>query len=59
LSRKPVINEEDYNFLLEKAKEHGYDVSKLKRTQQSESIPEPDEAPNDKGIWWIKSLFGK
>jgi apolipoprotein D and lipocalin family protein len=59
LSRKPVIDEEDYNLLLEKAKENGYDVSKLKRTQQSESIPEADEAANDKGIWWIKSLFGK
>lgn len=53
------MDEEDYNFLLEKAKEQGYDVSKLKRTVQSESAPEADEAPADKGIWWIKSLFGK
>ncbi|KAJ3705471.1 hypothetical protein LUZ61_009176 [Rhynchospora tenuis] len=59
LSRTPVIDDEVYNHLVEKAKEQGYDVSKLKKTPQSESPPESEETPNDKGVWWIKSLFGK
>ncbi|KAM0939129.1 putative zeaxanthin epoxidase [Dioscorea sansibarensis] len=60
LSRKTHIDEEVYNQLVEKAKEEGYDVSKLHKTPQADSPPESETGPNDtKGIWWIKSLFGK
>lgn len=45
---------------MEKAKEQGYDVSKLRRTTHTDPPPEGDEGPKDtKGIWWIKSIFGK
>ncbi|XP_004287111.1 PREDICTED: apolipoprotein D [Fragaria vesca subsp. vesca] len=58
LSRKPHLDEEIYNQLVQKAKDEEYDVSKLQKTPQSESPPE--DAPVDtKGIWWIKSLLGK
>lgn len=60
LSRQSHIDEEIYNQLLEKAKEEGYDVSKIHRTTHSANPPESDDAPKDtKGIWWIKSIFGK
>lgn len=58
MCRKPVMEEEVYDMMVERAKGEGYDVSKLKRTTQSESPPE--EAEKDtKGIWWIKSIFGR
>lgn len=54
------MDEEIYNQLVEKAKEVGYDVSKLHKTPHSDAPPSADEGPKDtKGIWWIKSLFGK
>lgn len=55
------MDDEIYNQLVERAKEVGYDVSKLHKTPQSDPPPEGEgEGPNDtKGIWWIKSLFGK
>ncbi|KAL8502544.1 hypothetical protein ACS0TY_021616 [Phlomoides rotata] len=64
LSRQSHIDEEVYNELVEKAKEEGYDVSKLRRTAHSDTPPPPppegDGSKEDtKGIWWIKSLFGK
>ncbi|EYU31782.1 hypothetical protein ABFS82_11G035300 [Erythranthe guttata] len=60
LSRQPRLDEEIYNQLLEKAKEEGYDVSKLQKTAQSETPPESESAPKDtKGVWWIKSILGK
>ncbi|KAL4319873.1 hypothetical protein GQ457_18G002750 [Hibiscus cannabinus] len=60
LCRQTQLDDETYNFLMEKAKEFGYDVSKLHKTPQSDSPPEGDNTPKDtKGIWWIKSLFGK
>ncbi|KAJ0984859.1 hypothetical protein J5N97_003215 [Dioscorea zingiberensis] len=60
LSRKTQIDEEVYNQLVEKAKEEGYDVSKLHKTPQADPPPESETGPKDtKGIWWIKSLFGK
>ncbi|KAK4858371.1 hypothetical protein QYF36_015385 [Acer negundo] len=60
LSRKPHLDEEIYNQLVEKAMSEGYDVSKLHKTPQSNSPPEVESAPQDtKGIWWIKSIFGK
>lgn len=47
-------------MLIEKAKEVGYDVSKLHKTPQSDPPPEGDDSPQDtKGIWWLKSIFGK
>ncbi|KAI4376741.1 hypothetical protein MLD38_014468 [Melastoma candidum] len=59
LSRQPRLDEEMYNFLVQKAVEDGYDVSKLHKTPQSENPP-PDGGPADtKGMWWIKSLLGK
>ncbi|OMO90922.1 hypothetical protein COLO4_18771 [Corchorus olitorius] len=60
LSRMTHIDEEIYNQLVEKAKEEGYDVSKLHKTPQSDPPPEGEDTPKDtKGIWWIKSIFGK
>jgi len=54
------LDEEIYNELVERAKEEGYDVSKLHKTPQSDPPPESEVVPPDtKGIWWIKSLFGK
>ncbi|XP_057767139.1 temperature-induced lipocalin-1 [Salvia miltiorrhiza] len=60
LSRQAHIDEDVYNRLVEKAKEQGYDVSKLHKTPHSDSPPEADTSPKDtKGLWWIKSIFGK
>ncbi|KAF4349247.1 hypothetical protein G4B88_007844 [Cannabis sativa] len=60
LARRTHIDDEIYNQLVEKAKEEGYDVTKLHKTPQSDPPPEGEEGPKDtKGIWWIKSLFGK
>lgn len=61
LCRQPHLDDEIYNKLLDKAKEEGYDVSKLRKTPQSDSTPEgDDDTPKDtKGIWWIKSIFGR
>lgn len=54
------MDDEIYNKLVEKAKEEGYDVSKLKRTTHTDPPPEGEDAPVDtKGIWWLKSIFGK
>ncbi|XP_057537895.1 temperature-induced lipocalin-1 [Amaranthus tricolor] len=60
LSRSPVLDEEIYKQLLEKAKEEGYDINKLHKTPQADPPPEDEDAPKDtKGIWWIKSIFGR
>ncbi|MCE7766625.1 hypothetical protein GQL56_28775, partial [Pseudomonas putida] len=40
LCRKTHLDEEKYNMLIEKAKEVGYDVSKLRKTPQSDPPPE-------------------
>jgi apolipoprotein D and lipocalin family protein len=54
------IKDEVYEQLPEKAKEEGYDVSKLHKTPQSNPPLESDTAPTDtKGGWWFKSLFSK
>ena len=54
------MDEEIYKELVEKAKEEGYDVSKLQKTPQSDPPEEAEEvAPDTKGIWWIKSILGK
>ncbi|KAJ9548486.1 hypothetical protein OSB04_021029 [Centaurea solstitialis] len=59
LCRQNHLDEEIYNQLVRKAEEEGYDVSKLKKTTQTDPPPETDSAPTDtKGIWWIKSIFG-
>ncbi|KAJ7955606.1 Temperature-induced lipocalin [Quillaja saponaria] len=60
LSRKPHLDDEIYNQLIEKARDVGYDVGKLHKTSQSETPPEGEEGPKDtKGVWWIKSIMGK
>ena len=60
LCRQNSLDDEIYNQLVEKAKEEGYDVSKLHKTQHTNPPPENDDAPKDtKGIWWIKSILGK
>ncbi|XP_075475163.1 temperature-induced lipocalin-1-like [Primulina tabacum] len=60
LCRQSSLDEETYNLLVEKANEEGYDVSKLHKTTHSDNPPESEEGPKDtKGIWWIKSIFGK
>ncbi|EEF38844.1 temperature-induced lipocalin-1 [Ricinus communis] len=60
LCRRTHLDDEIYNQLVEKAKEEGYDVSKLHKTQQSDPPPEGEEGPKDtKGIWWIKSILGR
>eukprot|EP01018_Ginkgo_biloba_P005977 Gb_06015 [translate_table: standard] len=57
LSRQPQLEEAIYNHLLEKAQQQGYDVSRLQKTTHTD-VPE-DEAPKDKGVWWLKALLGK
>ncbi|WOH01127.1 hypothetical protein DCAR_0520508 [Daucus carota subsp. sativus] len=60
LCRQPHLDEGIYNMLVEKAKEEGYDVSKLHKTAHTDPPPESQVAPDDtKGIWWFKSLLGK
>ena len=60
LCRQTSLDEKIFNELVQRAKEKGYDVSKLQKTPQTEPPPQADEAPNDtKGIWWIKSILGK
>ena len=60
LCRQTHLDEEIYNQLVEKAKGEGYDVSKLKKTTQTDPPPESEDAPADtKGIWFFKSLIGK
>ncbi|KAF9614276.1 hypothetical protein IFM89_017077 [Coptis chinensis] len=60
LCRKPHLEEDIYNQLLQRATDEGYDVKKLHKTAQIDPPPEADEAPKDtKGICWIKSIFGK
>lgn len=53
------MDEGVYEELVERAKEEGYDVSKLRKTPHPEPTPESQDAPKDGGLWWIKSLFGK
>ncbi|KAJ4752932.1 Temperature-induced lipocalin [Rhynchospora pubera] len=60
LCRQTQMDDEIYNQLLERAKEEGYDVSKLRQTPQDDPPPESDAASTDnKGVWWFKSLLGK
>ncbi|GAB4832717.1 hypothetical protein Ancab_006735 [Ancistrocladus abbreviatus] len=60
LCRTPLMDEEVYNQLVQRAIDEGYDVSKLHKTPQADPPPEGEETPKDtKGIWWIKSIFGK
>ncbi|KAK1395899.1 temperature-induced lipocalin-1-like [Heracleum sosnowskyi] len=59
LCRDTHIDEEIYNSLVQRAEREGYDVSKLHKTPQADPPPGSEENPTDKGIWWIKSLFGK
>uniref|UniRef100_A0A5B7A4W2 Putative apolipoprotein D n=1 Tax=Davidia involucrata TaxID=16924 RepID=A0A5B7A4W2_DAVIN len=60
LCRQNHLDEEIYNQLVERAKEEGYDVSKLNKTPQTDPPPEGEGSEEDtKGIWWIKSIFGK
>ncbi|KAM3383504.1 temperature-induced lipocalin-1 [Capsicum galapagoense] len=59
LCRRPHLDDEIYNQLVEKGKAEGYDVSKLRKTPQSDSPPSEDGPKDDRGIWWIKSILGK
>ncbi|CAK7338259.1 unnamed protein product [Dovyalis caffra] len=59
LCRNTHMDDEIYNRLVEKAREEGYDVTKLHKTPQSDPPPEEDGPQDTKGIWWIKSIFGK
>ncbi|MFS7944583.1 putative zeaxanthin epoxidase [Helianthus anomalus] len=59
LCRENQLDEEIYNQLVKKAEGEGYDVSKLKKTTHTNPPPETKDAPADKGIWWLRSIFGK
>ncbi|CAL0330439.1 unnamed protein product [Lupinus luteus] len=59
LSRRSHLNKEIYDDLVKKAKEEGYDVSKLHKTPQSDTPPNEEGPVDTKGVWWFKSLFGK
>lgn len=60
MCRENHLDDEIYNQLVEKAKEQGYDVTKLKKTIHTNPPPETEDAPADtKGVWYFKSLFGK
>lgn len=57
LARKPEMSDELYSELLGIAEKQGYDVSKVKKTHhKGEGEP---EAANDRGGWWLRSLFQK
>lgn len=53
------MDEEVYGQLVERAKEEGYDVSKLKKTAHPDPPLETEQSAGDRGVWWIKSLFGR
>ncbi|XP_061365834.1 temperature-induced lipocalin-1-like [Gastrolobium bilobum] len=59
LCRKTNIDDEIYNELVHKAKDEGYEVSKLHKTPQSDPPPEEEGPQDTKGIWWFKSILGK
>ncbi|KAJ4959493.1 hypothetical protein NE237_026604 [Protea cynaroides] len=59
LCRQNHMDEEIYNQLVKMAEDVGYDVKKLHKTRHTDPPPEGDEAPKDKGVWWLKSIFGK
>ncbi|KAL7588865.1 temperature-induced lipocalin-1 [Lactuca sativa] len=60
LCRENHLDDEIYEQLIEKAKGEGYDVSNLKKTTHTDPPPETEGAPADtKGVWWLKSIFGK
>ncbi|PSS21025.1 Temperature-induced lipocalin-1 like [Actinidia chinensis var. chinensis] len=60
LCRQNHIAEETYKQLVQRAKDEGYDVSKLHQTTHTDPPPEGEDGPKDtKGIWWFKSIFGK
>lgn len=53
------MDDDIYNELVQKAKNEGYDVSKLHRTPQSDHPPKEEGPQDTKGIWWLKSVLGK
>ncbi|XP_020209829.1 temperature-induced lipocalin-1-like [Cajanus cajan] len=59
LSRKNHLDDEIYNELVERARNEGYDVSKLHKTPQTNPPPEEEGPEDTKGVWWIKSLLGR
>ncbi|KAI4335582.1 hypothetical protein L6164_014217 [Bauhinia variegata] len=59
LCRQNHLDDEIYNALVEKAKDVGYDVSKLRKTPQNDPPPEEQGPQDSKGIWWLKSIFGR
>ncbi|XP_077238064.1 temperature-induced lipocalin-1-like [Tasmannia lanceolata] len=59
LCRQTLLDEEIYNELLEKAKEEGYDVKKLHKTELTDPPPEGEGPQDTTGIWWFKSILGK
>ncbi|KAL6499668.1 hypothetical protein OROGR_027578 [Orobanche gracilis] len=59
LCRNTHLDDEIYNELVEKAKNVGYDVTKLHKTPQSDPPPEEEGPQDTQGIWWLKSIFGK
>ncbi|KAI4335581.1 hypothetical protein L6164_014216 [Bauhinia variegata] len=59
LCRQTHVDDEIYNSLVQKAKDEGYDVSKLHKTPQHDPPPEEQGPQDTKGIWWFKSIFGK
>ncbi|XP_054807384.1 temperature-induced lipocalin-1-like [Prosopis cineraria] len=59
LCRKTHLDEETYEEVVERAKNWGYDVSKLHKTPQSDPPPEEEGPQDTKGIWWLKSLLGR
>ena len=60
LCRTPLMQEDIYNMLVQKAVDEGYDVTKLHKTPQADPPPEDEHIPKDRaGFWWIKSIFGR
>jgi len=53
------MDDEIYKELVEKAKDEGYDVSKLQKTPHTNPAPEGEGPEDTKGVWWLKSLLGK
>lgn len=53
------MDDEIYKELVKRAKDEGYDVSKLHKTPHSNPPPEGEGPEDTKGVWWFKSLLGK
>ncbi|GJS90050.1 hypothetical protein Tco_0772686 [Tanacetum coccineum] len=56
IKRQNHLDDQIYNQLVEKAKEQGYDVTKLKKTTHTNPPPETEDAPADTNVMVLDAL---